>query len=70
MYSDNQQSCCVAELVLRSLVCLCIERRSKISVNKNDSNTDFPKHPDTHTYINTPPPKVRGLERGALAGGA
>lgn len=48
--NNRQQSCCFAELVLRSPVGLCVERRSKLSVNKNDLNTDFPKHPDIHTH--------------------
>lgn len=28
---------------------LCAERRSKLSANKNDLNTDFPQHLHTHT---------------------
>ena len=45
--TKNQQCCCFARVSSAVSRGLRAERRSELSVNKNDSNADFPQH--THT---------------------
>lgn len=43
---------------------LCVERRAKISVNKNDLNTDFPQHLHTHTHTHITPKRESKVMAG------